>query len=178
MGPCHCSKQFKAEPLPQHLSLFTIGADVYLGGTGANRPLCIANAPPDLRVDNPTTTWMYSAIAAGNASFRGTIDIKSIAYFNPPNGRSIIDVPQACVLTIDGSNTPTLTGLAGGTFGRVISLVVRRGTLILIHNDVATPAEQRMVLPGYDNIVIRENGSALFWYDPADERWRLLGVVP
>lgn len=169
---------FQSEPLRQHLTLFTMGGDVYLGGVGANRPAAIANAPPALRVDNPTTTWMHSATTSGNLSVRGSLDIQSVDDVVPPAGRATLPLSPACVMAIDGANVPTITGLEGGTLGRVISLVVRRGTVILVHDDAATPADQRLALPVMENLIIRTNGSALLWYDIADERWRLMAVVP
>ncbi len=169
---------FRSEPLRQHLALVTMGADVYLGGIGLNRPEAIANAPLELRADNPTTTWMHTAIASGNVSLRGTLDILSVHDIAPPAGRATIAATLSCIIAIDGANAPTVTGLEGGTRGRVVSLVVRQGQVILVHDDAATPANQRLALPDMEDLVIGANGSALLWYDIADERWRLIAVVP
>lgn len=169
---------FHTDPISQHLTLFTMGGDVYLGGVGAHRPSAIANAPTALRADNPTTTWMHSAITSGNLSLRGMLDVQSVAEVVPPAGRVTLPSTASCVMAVDGSNLPTITGLEGGTPGRIISLVVREGTVILAHDDAATPAEQRFSLPDMENLIIRSNGSALVWYDIADDRWRLIAVVP
>ena len=168
---------FRSDALAQHLTLFTYGADAYLGGVGINRPPAVANAPLELRGDNPTTTWMHSANVSGNVSLRGTLDLISVGEVAPIAGRMTLIVPPTLILAIDGANLPTITGLEGGTPGRIVTLVVRRGAVTLEHDDATTQADQRFALPALENMIIRVNGAALFWYDASDERWRLIAVV-
>lgn len=168
---------FRADPAMQHISLFAFGADVYLGGTEFNRPSAIMHAPPELRVDNRTTTWLFNANASGNVSLRGTLDIKSVMNVPVPPGRGTVLIPPSCIVVLDDGMVANVTGLVGATQGRVVYMVVRTGGLLLINNDAATPPDQRFVLPGGVDILVRENGSAMLWYDNISLRWRLLGIA-
>lgn len=81
----------------------------------------------------------------------------------------------------DMSAAGVVSGLAGGAAGRMIQLLNISGTggntLTLTHEDAASTAANRFVLPGNANLVIPNNSGVWLWYDTASSRWRVAGGV-
>jgi len=85
---------------------------------------------------------------------------------------------DAAVLRLLLAGIATLTGLAGGVAGRVIAIVNSETNALRIltinDDDGNSSAANRFLLPGSVALAIPAGGAALFWYDGADSRWRLL----
>ncbi len=81
----------------------------------------------------------------------------------------------AAVLRISADAARAVTGLAGGTPGRVVALVNIGSHAITLANAHAGSAAANRFSIG-TNAVIVAGRSALVWYDTADSRWRLLAL--
>lgn len=86
---------------------------------------------------------------------------------------------DATVLRISASGTVTLTGLSGGTDGRVIVLANTGSSVFLIESEnVSSVAANRFSFygaNGFGLINMPLDGAAMFWYDGTSSRWRLIG---
>ncbi|HMN51130.1 MAG TPA: discoidin domain-containing protein [Xanthobacteraceae bacterium] len=85
---------------------------------------------------------------------------------------------SASVLRISGTATREITGLAGGSDGRiVIALNVGAYPLTLKHESASSSADNRFGFPA--DVVLAGKQAALFWYDSTSARWKLLaGPAP
>lgn len=70
----------------------------------------------------------------------------------------------------------TLTGLAGGAANRIVVLVnTGANAVALNHEDAASAAANRFVFPGAVNQGFNTDAAAIFLYDGASSRWRMVG---
>jgi hypothetical protein len=79
------------------------------------------------------------------------------------------------------SAAATLTGLAGGTAGRIITIVniatVQARTLTLSNESGSSTAANRFALPNGLNWIVPIGGAIQLWYDGTSSRWRLFSIV-
>ncbi len=76
--------------------------------------------------------------------------------------------------TPEAGGTSVITGLTGGTNGRVITIHNIGAANLSFAHDATSTAANRFLLPGAATLVISQQGSATFWYDTTSSRWRLL----
>jgi hypothetical protein len=86
----------------------------------------------------------------------------------------------AAALRVDpGAAARVITGLAGGSEGRVLILVnsstTAGRTLTLNHQDASSTAANRFIGKNLANVVINPGACAILWYDATDSRWRIAG---
>lgn len=84
----------------------------------------------------------------------------------------------AAVVRQDLSADATLTGLAGGAGGRVVTIVNLHATNVLtLAHDVTSTAANRFTLPEAKNLRLVGAGSyATLWYDATASRWRVIAT--
>ncbi|MFL9826230.1 DUF2793 domain-containing protein [Rhodoplanes sp. SY1] len=136
----------------------------------------------DLRVKvSPDGTTWHDALAVDAAS--GATRIAAGLALAGTVSPSAIDVDQndyapaglaaAAVMRLAGTTARTLTGLAGGSAGRVLMLHnVGTAPIVLKDESLSSAADNRFALPG--DLSIAADAVALLQYDSAAQRWRAL----
>lgn len=85
------------------------------------------------------------------------------------------------VIRQDMSAAGVVSGLTAQASGRTIKLFNISGTalntLTLNHEDAASTAANRFVLPANSNLVIPCNSGVELWYDGTSSRWRVAGGI-
>ena len=84
---------------------------------------------------------------------------------------------EGVVFRISASTAISLTGMVPEADGQVVCLTNVGGSTITIeqeHTDSA--AANRFYLYGGYDVILPQYGSAVFWYDAVDTRWKCLGI--
>lgn len=131
----------------------------------------------------PSTTTQMHMDSSGNVSVSGATFLAGV--ITPPtitganNNYAPTGFATATVLRItSNAGTDTITGIAGGAAGRVITLinVGVAADFILVHESASSTAANRILLPNGSNVTLRiQSGSATLWYDGSSSRWRMIG---
>lgn len=85
---------------------------------------------------------------------------------------------RARLILFSGAGSVVLNGLDNGAAGRII--VVKKtnsGTLTLAHQAGTSTNINRFITPNNAAIVMPLNKSAIFLYNPIDQRWELIGTI-
>ena len=102
-------------------------------------------------------------------------------YVHTPGDVSLTLEEEFSFFSIDVSTTTFLNGIKGGHSnapgeGRVINITnVSSGpvrVIVLLHEGLSAPADERMILPGGISIVIVGRDSTNLFYDVISQRWR------
>lgn len=113
-------------------------------------------------------------VLVGPLSLVGTITPAALALgatnnYAPPNFAT-----AAVVKLTSNAGGSTLTGLAGGTDNRYVTLLNNSGgTLTLAHLNAGSLAANRFFCPGAIDLVIAIGSAAALWYDVADGHWHV-----
>lgn len=113
-----------------------------------------------------------------DGSFQGAIalasDISPAAITGAQNNYNPTGLSTAQIIRQDLSGASSLTGLAGGADGRLITIINVHASLLLTlnHENASSTAGNRFSLGGAD-LILGPNDSASFWYDSTSSRWRL-----
>jgi len=84
---------------------------------------------------------------------------------------------EADILRIDLDAARSITGLAGGSAGRIkIVENISAYTLTMVNESASSDAANRFAL-GLD-LEIPTKGAGMFVYDPTSTRWRFVGIIP
>ena len=137
-----------------------------------------------LRYDGTSTKWRVMSFATTN--FLSSLNVNGVFQIAPQNGEQTdtstgtqndFAVNSAVsVLRWNGASTATFTGFAGGTNGRLL-LVINESTAqgVTFNNENASStAANRFTILNSSSEVIGALGAALFRYDGASSRWRLV----
>lgn len=92
------------------------------------------------------------------------------------NDYSPTNLAVATTLRLDASAPVNVTGIALGASGRVLAVVnvSTANAITLTHEDAASTAANRLLLPSGANLTLPPNGAALLVYDATSSRWRVL----
>ena len=147
---------------PSSANLATLVTDET--GSGA---LVFAAAPA---ISDPDFTGLVDV----QQTFALTGDISPSQITSNQNDYSPTGLSTASVLRLNTDAARTLTGLAGGSDGRVI-LIHNTGTndLVLSDEDVLSTAANRFALAS--NVTLAADQSAMLQYDSTSSRWRMIG---
>lgn len=89
-----------------------------------------------------------------------------------------IGFTTASVLRVDCSAAASLTGLAGGSDGRVVwlyNISTNGANTLTLKHDVTSTALNRFFLAGTTDLVIPNYGGVMLQYDSTSLRWRVAG---
>lgn len=98
--------------------------------------------------------------------------------FGPLYSYYVLTPSTAADRTLSGIYTNALPS-TGGQRGQVV-VMVNGGSnnFTFAHNTMANPANRRLLNPGSADITIGPGGSAMFVYDIAADRWRMIAHTP
>lgn len=151
----------------------TVGINQQLIQTVNNTELRIPHASSWTRLTVPCELDM-------SAAHRQSGDIAPAALAADVNDYNPTGLSTASVIrqASSGAVNRNVTGLAGGSDGRVISFFnisdVAAETITLTHEDAASAAANRFHLPNLANYLISRASCVQLWYDPALSRWRVM----
>lgn len=118
---------------------------------------------------NPTVV-----AAAGAFAFLG--DITPTALAGSVNDYAPTGLSGAAVIRQDASIASTITGLTGGTDGRllIVSNISTTNTITLTQNDAASAAANRFFLPGGVDKILQPRDRCVLLYDTTNSVWRVV----
>lgn len=118
--------------------------------------------------------------SAGPVSLQGVIAPTTLGA-GSTHDYSPTGLASSIALRLDGASGAILTGIAGGTSGRVLLLVnIGTNNIVLNHDDAGSASANRFLLPNGSNVTVRPHGTALLWWDFGEvdttkRGWRLIG---
>lgn len=147
------------------LSPMTTNGDLILQAGGVPTRLAIGTTGQSLRVVSGAPAWATSAGQRTNSQISSDQNDYAI---------DSSDVTDLVLVSAD-ANGRTITGLAGGSAARVVRLLNNGTTdIIFTHQDSASTAANRLVLPYELAMVLRPGDCWTLIYDSTNSRWRLI----
>jgi hypothetical protein len=124
-----------------------------------------------------TAVWtQVAASLAGAVSMIGVLSPTSLAAnqndYNPTG------LATAAIIRQDASADVRITGLAGGSTGRLMTIenIAATSKITISASDTGSAAANRFLIDG--DMAVLPGQSAQFWYDAVSSRWRLMGAFP
>lgn len=162
----------------------TVGGNLAVTGTTALTGDVTANGSVQVN-GSLATGGSASATFGGDTFVAGPIDfeeaIKLVGEVTPAqivanqNDYAPAGHADANVLRLSASGPFNITGLAGGTSGRVVVLInLAAGVITLVHDSASSTAANRFRLASGANLAIPEFGSVTLRYDSATSRWHAI----
>lgn len=133
------------------------------------------------KVSADGTTWADALLidkTTGSAKFNSgmflTADIAPSTITADVDDYDPAGLATASVLRLTSDASRNITGLAGGSDGRIVT-IVNAGTnpIVLLDSDAASATGNRF---GFADTTLAPRQSAVLWYDGADSLWRLLAA--
>jgi hypothetical protein len=118
------------------------------------------------------TAWQDLPVSAATGAFAFTADITPAQITANQNDYAPTGLAGATVLRLSTDASRTLTGLSGGSDGRVLDILnVGSFDLVLANESASSAAANRFALGG--DATIAAGGGASLIYDAAASRWRV-----
>jgi hypothetical protein len=153
------------------MAVACFGGDVFLGSDAAYRPFQVPI--PRFPQNSRNTTHLFNLQVSGVPRYVNAYTI-AIPTSTVAADVAISDVPVIRIET--GEFGADITGLQGGTEGRVVVLI-NMGDRLGIHNEgLNSNADNRIITPDHVVLSVPEDGSVTLWYDATDHRWRIIGA--
>jgi hypothetical protein len=124
-----------------------------------------------------TAVWtQVAASLAGAVSMTGVLSPTSLAA--DQNDYNPTGLGSAAIIRQDAAADVRITGLAGGTAGRLMTIenVAATSKITLAASDTASLAANRFLIDG--DMAIFPGQSVQLWYDAVSSIWRLNGAFP
>lgn len=130
-----------------------------------------------------------SAVTYGNFAIVFGVNEVEVGRFDPtdglrtPNTTKRVYLPSSSAaganVVVNGTyhrltTGTTISGVAGGVDGRMIILGTDGGNRTVQHENAGSTAANRFDLPGGTDIVISDDGTAMFIYNGISSRWNLI----
>lgn len=165
------------------MSAATVGDPIYLtdaggySGTAGTVPVIIGRFLT-------TTTGLVAAIPgqqfAGDASvvsgtFALTGDISPTTLVANTDNYNPTGLSTAAVIRLSSTGGPfNITGIAGGSDGRILILINLASTFFTLKNETTSTAANRFVCPLFADYILQPGASVVLIYDSTNSRWRML----
>lgn len=116
-------------------------------------------------------------------------DTMQLAWTGGGDGMNVVQMPfnipltvntkeEAIVRIIADNGGSWLAGLAPTQHGAQVTIMLVQGVLSIMNDAFAAAEQDRIITPTLGVVVLNAPGYASFWYDGADNRWRLTQVTP
>ncbi|HRF28156.1 MAG TPA: carbohydrate binding domain-containing protein [Candidatus Saccharibacteria bacterium] len=130
------------------------------------------NATAITLAKNTTVTANLTVSNAGNVAFQRGSD------FSTTGSSDDVDFGTGVLFRLTGASTQTITGIANGVDGRVITLVNAASQAANINNEAAgSSASNRIITGTGSNISLPAGSSVSLVYDSGASRWRIIGAA-
>jgi len=115
-------------------------------------------------------SWVTTAIAAPATTWALTGDLTPAQITSNQDNYNPTGLSSASVLRLATDASRDITGIAGGSDGRVLLLFNVGSFNIVLKDDVTSTAANRFMLNG--DLTLAPDESAPLWYDSTSSRWR------
>ena len=156
-------------PLPIRCTTYGVDRSGAAGGTGTSTTVLLADGSQPLTDD--WDTGLFGIDVGGNFKLSGIISPAAIS--TPTHNWAPTGFADASLIRLNAAATSTITGLAGGTAGRMVFIHNVSGFEITFEAEsVSSTAANRFAVT--NDITIQDNEVALVQYDGTESRWRLV----
>jgi collagen type VII alpha len=117
-----------------------------------------------------TTSLSDSLAVTGATSFKKGSDYSTVGSTND------VVLGNSSYIRLTGATAQTITGIAGGTDGRLLTLTnASANAATITNNDLASTAANRIITGTGSNLTIASGASVQMIYDSGDSLWRVVG---
>lgn len=143
----------------------------------ASRWRMIGSARDSVVGGDLTGTMPNPTVKQASTEFALTADITPTTIATSQNDYSPAGLSAASCLRLSSSASVNLTGIAGGTDGRILTIYnVGANLITLLNESLSSVSANRFSIAA--NITLNPNGAVILQYDVTSSRWRVLGVNP
>ncbi len=165
------------------------GAGTFSTGTGAvslNGATSVTGTNTFTVGTGLTTLGGGLDVSAGNSTFAGNVVVENTGYlatnraadFSTTGSTNDANLGAASLVRLTGASTQTITGIAGGADGRILTIVnAAAQAAIITNNDGASTAANRISTGTGSNISLAAGSTVTLIYDAAASLWRVVGDV-
>jgi len=130
------------------------------------------NATAITLAKNTTVTANLTVTNAGNVAFERGTDFSTTGTSND------VSFGTGALFRLTGASAQTITGIAGGANGRIITLVNAASQAATIANNSGSSSAGNKIITGTGaNITVVAGGSISLVYDSGDSVWRVVGAA-
>lgn len=120
-------------------------------------------------------TWSFAAPLTAGSAFRLSGVLSPAEITSDQDDYNPTGLAAASILRISTDTQRTITGIAGGTAGRILIVAcIGPGNLILAHEDTGSSAANRFSFASSLDIIMAPGWARMLWYDATASRWRAL----
>jgi len=175
------------------LNLGTSGTDVNFSSSsvalGDSLTINVPNASLTARGLVSSTTQTFGGnktfgnnlTVTGDAKMSGNFDLSNSVQYSVAGPQNNVDLGVGSFFRYTGVGDATFTGIAGGTDGRIITILTcsdvlcpRVGSLILNNEDESSSVSNRIVTGTDGAIVIPEDNAVMLQYEAQEHHWHVI----
>ena len=112
--------------------------------------------------------------ATEQVRFSGNISISVTGTIDNWTPAGIIDTFQINMTT---STNATITGIAGGTDGRILLLITTTGGITLSHNNSNSSSTNRIQISGGRDLILNRGDSVILRWEDTTDTWRTISMI-
>jgi parallel beta-helix repeat protein len=117
-----------------------------------------------------TAASNFTVTQAGNVAFQ-----RNTTNYTATGTQDDINFGTGVLFRITSASALTITSIAGGVDGRVITLANAGSNAVTINNDAGGTAANRIITGTGANLSVPAGSTVQLAYDSADSRWRVIG---
>lgn len=125
-----------------------------------------------------TSTDSKTTIKSDNLTVEGSTTLTGVGTASVGSTQHNYVLPNAdtsTIIRLNNSASFTLTGIAGGSDGKMYYLFnVGIGDISITHQSVSSDAANRIICPTNGNFALRSSGGVQIIYDGTAQRWRIV----
>jgi len=145
------------------------GATVNLGGTAT---INIPSASGTARGLVSTGAQTF----AGDKTFSGALAVARGSDFSTVGTNNDVNFGSTSLVRLTGASAQSITGIAGGTDGRVLTIINAGSQTATLANQSASSAAANRIITGTGaNLTLASDASINLVYDSGASRWRVVG---
>ncbi len=151
------------------LTMSNVATDIT---TGTNEDLTVvANGTGIINLnDTVQVGGNFTVTNAGNVAFQ-----RNTTNYSATGTQNDVDFGTGVLFRITSASALTITSVAGGADGRIITLANASANNVTLQNNSGGTAANRIITGTGNNLVVPAGSTVQLAYDSADSRWRVIG---